>query len=97
MGTVSVGLDVFTKLVILALSFSQRTLPLWAIRSQLPLVGIFAAPDKPVVAVLGDGAFAMHGLEVHTAVEYDLPIIYIVINNGAHGMVYNGEKLPTAN
>lgn len=55
--------------------------------------GKFAAPDKPVVAVLGDGAFAMHGLEVHTAVEYDLPVIYVVINNGGHGMVYNGETL----
>jgi acetolactate synthase-1/2/3 large subunit len=45
------------------------------------------------VALLGDGAFGMNGLEIHTAVEYQLPIIWIVLNNGGHGMVYSGEKL----
>ncbi|HEY4385562.1 MAG TPA: thiamine pyrophosphate-binding protein [Ktedonobacteraceae bacterium] len=57
--------------------------------------GKIASPDTPVVAVLGDGAFAMNGMEVHTAVDYNLPVIWIVLNNGGHGMAYNGETLLT--
>jgi len=55
--------------------------------------GKLAAPDKPVIALVGDGAFAMNGMEVHTAVDYNMPVIWIVLNNGGHGMVYNGETL----
>jgi acetolactate synthase-1/2/3 large subunit len=55
--------------------------------------GKLAAPDKPVVALLGDGAFGMNGLELHTAVEYQVPVIWVVLNNGGHGMVYIGEKM----
>jgi acetolactate synthase I/II/III large subunit len=38
------------------------------------------------VAFCGDGAFLMSGLELHTAVELGLPILYVVFNNGMHGM-----------
>ncbi len=55
--------------------------------------GKVAAPERPVVALVGDGAFAMNGMEVHTAVDAGIPVIWIVLNNGGHGMVYNGEKL----
>jgi acetolactate synthase-1/2/3 large subunit len=55
--------------------------------------GKVAAPDRPVVALVGDGAFAMNGMEVHTAVDAGIPVIWIVLNNGGHGMVYNGETL----
>ena len=55
--------------------------------------GKVAAPDKLVVALVGDSAFAMNGMEVHTAADYDIPVIWIVLNNGGHGMVYNGETL----
>lgn len=57
--------------------------------------GKVAAPDKPVVAVVGDAAFAMNGMEVHTAADYNIPVIWVVLNNGGHGMVYNGETLLT--
>jgi acetolactate synthase-1/2/3 large subunit len=57
--------------------------------------GKIAAPDKPVVAIAGDGAFAMNGMELHTAAEYHLPVIWIILNNGGHGMVHNGEMLLT--
>jgi acetolactate synthase-1/2/3 large subunit len=40
-----------------------------------------AAPDRPVVAVVGDGGFLMHASAVATAVEYDLPVVWIVWNN----------------
>lgn len=52
-----------------------------------------AAPDRPVVALVGDGAFAMNGMELHTAAEYNIPAIWVVLNNGGHGMVYHGERL----
>jgi acetolactate synthase-1/2/3 large subunit len=34
----------------------------------------------------GDGAFFMHGLELHTAVEHELPLVAIVFNNNSHAM-----------
>lgn len=52
-----------------------------------------AAPGRPVVALLGDGAFAMNGMEVHTAVEYALPVVFIVLNDGGLGMVEHGDTL----
>lgn len=55
--------------------------------------GKLAAPDRPVVALVGDGAFAMNGMEVHTAVENQVPVIWVVMNNGGHGMVMHGERL----
>lgn len=52
-----------------------------------------AAPGRPVIAVVGDAGFAMNGMEVHTACEYNIPVIWLVLNNGGHGMVYHGENL----
>ena len=40
-----------------------------------------AAPHRPVVAVCGDGGFAMNASAVLTAVEYDLPVVWLVWNN----------------
>lgn len=40
-----------------------------------------ARPEKPVVAVVGDGGFLMHSNVVATAVEYDLPVVWLVWNN----------------
>ncbi|MFC1512994.1 thiamine pyrophosphate-binding protein [Thermodesulfobacteriota bacterium] len=52
-----------------------------------------ACPDRPVVALVGDGCFLMHGMEVATAVEYDIPVIWVIFNNGMLGMVHHGRKL----
>jgi acetolactate synthase-1/2/3 large subunit len=40
-----------------------------------------AAPDRPVVAVCGDGGFVMNASAVLTAVEYDIPVVWVVWNN----------------
>jgi len=40
-----------------------------------------AAPDKVVVSFSGDGGFMMHSNAVATAVEYGLPVIWVVMNN----------------
>ncbi|MBX6327842.1 MAG: thiamine pyrophosphate-binding protein [Pseudolabrys sp.] len=47
----------------------------------------FAAPDRPCVSVCGDGAFFMHANVLGTAVEYDLPVVWIVWNNYAYASI----------
>lgn len=44
-------------------------------------------PERTVVAFAGDGCFMMNGQEFATAVQYDLPIIVLVINNGIYGTI----------
>ncbi|TIV74242.1 MAG: thiamine pyrophosphate-binding protein, partial [Mesorhizobium sp.] len=44
-------------------------------------------PDRTVIAFAGDGCFLMNGQEFATAVQYDLPIIVIVVNNGIYGTI----------
>ena len=39
------------------------------------------------VAFAGDGCFLMHGQEFATAVQYDLPILVIVVDNGMYGTI----------
>ncbi len=55
--------------------------------------GKLAAPDRPVVALCGDGCFLMHGMEVATAVKYNIPVIWVVFNDGRLNMVYQAEEL----
>jgi acetolactate synthase-1/2/3 large subunit len=43
--------------------------------------------------ITGDGSFLMQGLEVHTAVELGLPILFVVFNNGRHGMCVTRQQL----
>ncbi|KMQ03948.1 MULTISPECIES: thiamine pyrophosphate-binding protein [Bacillus] len=52
-----------------------------------------AEPERPVVCITGDGCFFMHGLEILTAKEYNLPILFVVMNNARLGMVYHGHSL----
>lgn len=46
-----------------------------------------AAPHRPCVAVVGDGAFLMHANVLGTAYEYDIPVVYVVWNNYAYGSI----------
>jgi pyruvate dehydrogenase (quinone) len=46
-----------------------------------------AYPDRQVVAIVGDGGFAMLMAEFSTAVRYNLPIKILVVKNGALGMI----------
>jgi thiamine pyrophosphate-dependent acetolactate synthase large subunit-like protein len=49
-----------------------------------------AAPDKTVVAFLGDAAFGQCGLELETSVRCGLPLLVVLVNNAEMG---NYEKL----
>ena len=46
-----------------------------------------------VVVIAGDGAFFMHGMEVHTAVHYRLPVTFVLLNNNAHAMCVTREQI----
>jgi acetolactate synthase-1/2/3 large subunit len=43
--------------------------------------------DRQVIAFAGDGCFLMNGQEFATAVQYDLAIVVIVVNNGIYGTI----------
>src|SRR5215467_7939524 len=45
------------------------------------------APQRTVVAFAGDGDFLMTGQEFATAVQYDLPVIIVVADNGMYGTI----------
>jgi acetolactate synthase I/II/III large subunit len=62
-----------------------------------------AAPDKVCVAVVGDGGFTMAPYVLCTAVEYDLPCVWIIWNNFAWGAIrdlqyglFGGREIGTA-
>ena len=44
-------------------------------------------PDRIVVAIAGDGDFLMTGQELATAVQYEAPIVVLVVNNGMLGTI----------
>jgi acetolactate synthase-1/2/3 large subunit len=46
-----------------------------------------AAPDRPCVSVCGDGALFMHASLLGTAVDYDLPVVWVVWNNYAYASI----------
>jgi acetolactate synthase-1/2/3 large subunit len=44
-------------------------------------------PERAVVALAGDGCFLMNGQELATACQYDVNVVFIVINNGMYGTI----------
>ncbi len=62
-----------------------------------------AAPERPVVAIAGDGCFTMVPHVLCTAVEYDIPVVWLVWNNFSwasirdiqYGM-FGGREIGTA-
>ena len=53
--------------------------------------------SRPVVCFAGDGCFLMTGQEFATAVQYNLPIIIIVVDNGMYGTIrmHQEREYPT--
>ncbi len=49
--------------------------------------------DVPVVAIDGDGCFQMTFQEIASAVQHDIPVTFVVINNGFLGMVRQWQTL----
>lgn len=52
----------------------------------------FAAPDRPIVVVNGDGGIQMNIQELATAVQYKVPVKVIIMNNYYLGMVRQWQE-----
>lgn len=52
-----------------------------------------AKPDRRIIHITGDGSFYMNLNEVATAVEYNFPIISIILNNSTLGMVRQWQTI----
>ena len=51
-------------------------------------MGAWAAdPDRPVVAVTGDGGFGQYLAELTTAVKYGIPIKHVLLDNDVLGKI----------
>lgn len=66
----------------------------WAIGAA---VGIARAkPGCPVVCITGDGSYLMNGQEITVAEQEGLTVIFVILNDGALGMVKHGQRLAGA-
>jgi acetolactate synthase I/II/III large subunit len=66
----------------------------WAIGAA---VGIARGNSRcPVVCITGDGSYLMSGQEITTAAEEELPVVFVILNDHAYGMVMHGQKLAGA-
>ena len=75
----------------IALEFSPMG---WAIGAS---VGIARGnPRYPVACITGDGSYLMNGQELTTAVAESLPVVFIILNDSAYGMVMHGQRLAGA-
>ncbi len=52
-----------------------------------------ARPDKRVVLVTGDGSFGLNAMEMETSCRHGLPIVVVICNDQAWGMVKHHQEL----
>jgi len=66
----------------------------WAIGAA---IGIAAGNRRcPVVCITGDGSYLMNGQEITVAAAMQLPVLFVVLNDGALGMVKHGQRIAGA-
>lgn len=51
-----------------------------------------ASPDRVVVSLVGDGGFGQNPALLATAVEEGIPVIWVIMNNNAYGVIAGLEK-----
>ncbi len=56
-------------------------------------IGSALGRGRRTFVIAGDGAYFMHGHEVHTAIEQHAPVTFVVFNNNAHAMCVTREQL----
>lgn len=56
-------------------------------------IGSAIQSKKKTYVFLGDGSFLMHGMEIHTAVQHSLPMVFFIFNNNSHGMCSTREAV----
>lgn len=50
-------------------------------------------PHKKVINIAGDGSFKMNSIELLTVAKYNVPMVQLVLNNNALGMVHQWQDL----
>jgi acetolactate synthase-1/2/3 large subunit len=63
----------------------------WAIGASVGMA--LGKPNTPVVCFTGDGCFLMSGQEITVAVEERLPVIFVVLNDHAYGLIRHAHRL----
>jgi len=57
------------------------------------LAAKLANRDKQVLIYFGDGSFGLNGMEFDTFVRHDLPVVAVISNDSAWGMVKHGQRM----
>jgi acetolactate synthase I/II/III large subunit len=65
----------------------------WAIGA---VIGAAVGRPRRTLCVAGDGSMLMSSLELTVAVEHNLPVTYVVMNDSSYGMVRYGQRLAGA-
>jgi acetolactate synthase-1/2/3 large subunit len=63
----------------------------WAIGAAVG--SAFANRSAPSVCITGDGCYLMSGQEITVAMEQRLPVIFVVLNDRAYGLIRHGHRL----
>ena len=68
--------------------------PLWCIGIGVPfgLAAKLARPDEQVLILSGDGSFGFGVFEYNTALRHNIPIVSVVNNDGAWGMIKHDQE-----
>ncbi|WP_101948386.1 thiamine pyrophosphate-binding protein [Mycobacterium sp. 3519A] len=56
-------------------------------------VGMAFGRRRRTIVIAGDGSFLMHGMEIHTAMQYRLPVTFLIFDNHAHAMCVTREQI----
>ena len=63
----------------------------WAIGAAIGTA--LAAPGTPIVCITGDGSLLMSGQELTSALQQNLSVIFVILNDSALGTVKHGQRL----
>lgn len=61
----------------------------WAIAASIGIK--LADPQRECICITGDGCMLMTGVEIQTAAKYKIKVLFVVLNNGAHGAIKNAN------
>ena len=66
----------------------------WAIGTSIGIAR--ADPTRHTICITGDGSFLMSGSDIVVALQENLPIVFVILNDGVYGMVMHGQRMNKA-
>jgi acetolactate synthase-1/2/3 large subunit len=63
----------------------------WAVGAAVG--GAFGNRRAPSVCIAGDGCYLMSGQEITVAVERQLPVLFVVLNDRGYGLIRHGHRI----